>query len=53
MFRLHKCKLEIKKYKNGYPPCHTRLRKKIVRFIFGFRLGLGVRDTVGDPVLVV
>ncbi len=31
----------------------TRLRKNLVRVFFGFRLGLGVGDTVGGPVLVV
>ncbi len=33
--------------------CHTRLNKKIVRVLLGFRLGLGVRDSVGRPVVVV
>jgi hypothetical protein len=29
--------------------CHARLNKKIVRVLFGFRLRLGVRDSVGGP----
>jgi hypothetical protein len=33
--------------------CHARLNKKLVRVLFGFRLGLGVRDSVGGPVVVV
>ena len=33
--------------------CHSRLHKKIFRVLFGFRLGLGVRDSVGRPVFVV
>jgi hypothetical protein len=34
MFRFHKCELEIYIYKNGYPPCHTRSRKKLVKSHF-------------------
>ena len=33
--------------------CHARLNKKLVRVLLGFRLGLGVRDSVGGPVVVV
>ena len=33
--------------------CHARLHKKIFRVLFGFRLGLGVRDSVGGLVFVV
>ena len=33
--------------------CHVRLHKKIFRVLFGFRLGLGVRDSVGGLVFVV
>jgi hypothetical protein len=33
--------------------CHARLLKKLVRVLLGFRLGLGVRDSVGGPVVVV
>jgi hypothetical protein len=33
--------------------CHARLHKKLVRVLFGFRLRLGVRDSVGGPVVVV
>jgi len=33
--------------------CHARLHKKIFRVLFGFRLGLRVRDSVGGPVFVV
>jgi hypothetical protein len=33
--------------------CHVRLHKKIVRVLIGFRLGLGVRDSVGGAVVVV
>jgi hypothetical protein len=33
--------------------CHVRLHKKLVRVLLGFRLGLGVRDFVGGPVVVV
>ncbi len=33
--------------------CHARLRKKLVRVLLGFRLGLGVRDSVGGSVVVV
>ena len=33
--------------------CHVRLNKKLVRVLLGFRLGLGVRDSVGGPVVVV
>jgi hypothetical protein len=32
--------------------CHVRLHKKLVRVLLGFRLGLGVRDSVGGPVVV-
>ncbi len=44
---------KISKYENGYPVCHARLHKKLVRVLLGFRLGLGVRDSVGGPVVVV
>ncbi len=50
MFVFHECELVIQ---NGYPVCQTRLHKKYVRVLFGFRLGLGVRDYVGGPVVVV
>ena len=33
--------------------CHARLHKKLVRVLLGFRLGLGVRDSVGGLVFVV
>jgi hypothetical protein len=33
--------------------CHARLNKKLVRVLIGFRLGLGVRDSVGGAVVVV
>jgi hypothetical protein len=33
--------------------CHGRLHKKLVRVLLRFRLGLGVRDSVGGPVVVV
>ncbi len=33
--------------------CHDRLNKKLVRVLLGFKLGLGVRDSVGGPVVVV
>jgi hypothetical protein len=33
--------------------CHVRLHKKLVRVLFGFRLGLGVKDSVGGAVVVV
>jgi hypothetical protein len=33
--------------------CHSRLHKKIFRVLLGFRVGLGVRDSVGGPVVVV
>ncbi len=33
--------------------CHDRLHKKLVRVLFAFRLGLGVRDSVGRTVVVV
>ena len=33
--------------------CHARLNKKLVRVLLGFRLGLGVRDSVGGSVVVV
>jgi len=33
--------------------CHARLNKKLVRVLLGFKLGLGVRDSVGGPVVVV
>ncbi len=33
--------------------CHVRLNKKLVRVFLGFRLGLGVRDSVGGAVVVV
>ena len=33
--------------------CHVRLHKKLFRVLFGFRLGLGVRNSVGGPVFVV
>ncbi len=33
--------------------CHARLHKKLVRVLLGFRLGLGVRDSVGGAVVVV
>jgi hypothetical protein len=33
--------------------CHARLHKKLVRVLLGFRLGPGVRDSVGGPVVVV
>ncbi len=33
--------------------CHARLNKKIVRVLLGFRLRLGVRDSVGGVVVVV
>jgi hypothetical protein len=33
--------------------CHARVNKKLVRVLFGFRLGLGVRDSVGVSVVVV
>ncbi len=33
--------------------CHARLHKKLVKVLLGFRLGLGVRDSVGGPVVVV
>ncbi len=41
------------KYKNGYPVCHARLHKQLARVLLGFRLGLGVRDSVGGAVIVV
>ena len=31
----------------------ARLHKKLVRVLFGFRLGLGVKDSVGGLVVVV
>jgi hypothetical protein len=33
--------------------CHSRLNTKLVRVLLGFRLGLGVRDSVGGAVVVV
>ncbi len=33
--------------------CHAGLHKKLVRVLLGFRLGLGVRDSVGGAVVVV
>jgi hypothetical protein len=33
--------------------CHARLHKKLVRVLLGFRLELGVRDSVGGAVVVV
>ncbi len=33
--------------------CHARLNKKLVRVLIGFKLGLGVRDSVGGAVVVV
>jgi hypothetical protein len=33
--------------------CHTRLHKKLVRVLLGFRLGVRVRDSVGGPVVIV
>jgi hypothetical protein len=33
--------------------CHVRLNKKLVRVLLGFKLGLGVRDSVGGSVVVV
>jgi hypothetical protein len=33
--------------------CHAGLHKKLVRVFLGFRLGLGVRDSVGGDVVVV
>ncbi len=33
--------------------CHARLNKKLVRVFLGFRLGLGVRDSVGGVFFVV
>ena len=35
--------------------CHARLNKELVRVLLGFKLGLGlgVRDSVGGPVVVV
>ena len=33
--------------------CHGRSHKKLVRVLLGFRLGLGVRDSVGGTVVVV
>ncbi len=33
--------------------CHARLHKKLVRVLLGFRLGLGVRDSVGGWGAVV
>jgi hypothetical protein len=56
MFDFHECELEIQKYKkyqNGYPVCHGRLHKKLIRVLLRFRLGLGVRDSVGGAVVVV
>ena len=32
---------------------HARLHKKLVRVFLGFRLGVGVRDSVGGVVVVV
>ena len=32
--------------------CHARLNKELVRVLLGFKLGLGVRDSVGGPVVV-
>ena len=54
--RLHRLEMiwtRNKKYKNGYHPCQVRLHNNLVRVFFGFRIGLGVGDTVGGPVLVV
>ncbi len=33
--------------------CHARLNKILVRVLLGFKLGLGVRDSVGGGVVVV
>jgi len=33
--------------------CHARLNKELVRVLLGFKLGLGVRDSVGGAVVVV
>ncbi len=33
--------------------CHARLNKKLVRVLLGFKLRLGVRDSVGGAVVVV
>ena len=33
--------------------CELEICKNLVRVFFGFRLGLGLGDTVGGPVLVV
>jgi hypothetical protein len=33
--------------------CNTRLHKKLFRVLFGFRLALGARSSVGAPVFVV
>jgi hypothetical protein len=33
--------------------CHARLNKKLVRVLIGFRLRLGVRDSVGGAVVIV
>ncbi len=33
--------------------CHARLHKKLVTVLLGFRLGLGVRDSVVGVVVVV
>jgi hypothetical protein len=56
MFGFHECELEIQEYKNIKTDtlwCHVRLHKKLVRVFLGFRLGLGVRDSVGAAVVVV
>ncbi len=55
MFGFHECELAIQKYKNIKTDtlCHARLNKKLVRVLLGFKLGLGVRDSVGGPFVVV
>jgi hypothetical protein len=54
MFGFHECELAIQKYKNiKTDTLCVRLHKKLVRVLLGFRLGLGVRDSVGGAVVVV